>query len=176
MWDAQGRLKIVDRVKNIFKLAQGEYIAPEKIEVVYNKHELIAQSFVYGDSLKGCLVAIIVPDWDTAKGWAAQSGFTVQSISELCDNVEIKNALLKILTTHGKTNGLKGFENVKGIHLVSEMFTPENGLLSPTFKLKVMLRFIFRGLKLSFFIRPNWMQCMHKLRIEMCVGVPSRCY
>jgi long-chain acyl-CoA synthetase len=137
LWDAQGRLKVVDRVKNIFKLAQGEYIAPEKIEVIYNKHELIAQSFVYGDSLKACLVAIIIPDWDTIKGWAAESGYNVKSLAELCNNAEINTAILKMLTAYGKENGLKGFENVKGIHLASEMFTPENGILSPTFKLKV---------------------------------------
>lgn len=137
MWDAQGRLKIVDRVKNIFKLAQGEYIAPEKIEVIYNKHEILAQSFVYGDSLQSTLVAIIVPDWDTARGWAAQNGHAVESLADFCASASIKTALLKILADHGKANGLKGFENVKNIYLTPDMFTPENGLLSPTFKLKV---------------------------------------
>jgi long-chain acyl-CoA synthetase len=58
-WDEQGRLKIIDRVKNIFKLAQGEYIAPDKIEVVYGTHVAVAQSFVYGDSLQSTLVGII---------------------------------------------------------------------------------------------------------------------
>ena len=58
-WDEKGRLRIIDRVKNIFKLAQGEYIAPEKIEIVYAKHEIIAQAFVYGDSLQSTLVAVI---------------------------------------------------------------------------------------------------------------------
>lgn len=41
-----GSLKIVDRVKNIFKLQQGEYIAPEKIENVIITNEYIAQSFL----------------------------------------------------------------------------------------------------------------------------------
>ncbi|KAI8912664.1 hypothetical protein EDD86DRAFT_201962 [Gorgonomyces haynaldii] len=136
MWDTQGRLKIIDRVKNIFKLAQGEYIAPEKIEIVYNKHSLIAQSFVYGDSLKASLVAIIVPDWETSKPWSTSKGFNHVTINDFCNDANVNKQLLKIIEQHGKENGLKGFENVKAIHLCPDPFTPENGLLSPTFKLK----------------------------------------
>ncbi len=58
-WDAQGRLQVIDRVKNMFKLAQGEYVAAERIETILTKHELVAQVFVYGDSLKATLVGIV---------------------------------------------------------------------------------------------------------------------
>lgn len=47
-----GTLKIVDRKKHIFKLAQGEYIAPEKIENIYIRSEAVSQAFVHGDSLQ----------------------------------------------------------------------------------------------------------------------------
>lgn len=47
-----GTLKIIDRKKHIFKLAQGEYIAPEKIENIYQRSEPVAQVFVHGESLQ----------------------------------------------------------------------------------------------------------------------------
>ena len=55
-------LRIIDRKKNIFKLSQGEYIAPEKLEQCYLKSAYIGQIFVYGDSLHDNIVAIVVPD------------------------------------------------------------------------------------------------------------------
>lgn len=47
-----GTLKIIDRKKHIFKLSQGEYIAPEKIENIYVRSQYVAQVFVHGESLK----------------------------------------------------------------------------------------------------------------------------
>ena len=57
-----GSLKIIDRKKNIFKLQQGEYIAPEKVENVYLRAKGVQEVFVYGDSLQIFCIAIIVPD------------------------------------------------------------------------------------------------------------------
>lgn len=65
-----GAMKIIDRAKNIFKLAQGEYIAPEKLENIYVQSGYIAQICVHGDSLQDYCVAIIVVDPDKLKEYA----------------------------------------------------------------------------------------------------------
>ncbi|KAJ3106570.1 Long chain acyl-CoA synthetase 7 peroxisomal [Phlyctochytrium bullatum] len=135
MWDERGRLRIIDRVKNIFKLAQGEYIAPEKIEITYQKHELVAQAFVYGDSLQATIVGVIVPDEEQFIAWAKAQGVD-KSFADACKDETLKKAFLKALESHGKKEGLKGFENIKALHLDHRLFSVENGLFTPTFKLK----------------------------------------
>uniref|UniRef100_A0A671W317 Long-chain-fatty-acid--CoA ligase n=1 Tax=Sparus aurata TaxID=8175 RepID=A0A671W317_SPAAU len=109
-WLPNGTLKIVDRKKHIFKLAQGEYIAPEKIENVYTRSDAVAQVYVHGDSLQ--LPSFFLP---------------VQ---------EVKAAILEDMVRLGKEAGLKSFEQVKAICIHTEMFSIENGLLTPTLKAK----------------------------------------
>lgn len=71
-----GSIKIIDRAKNIFKLSQGEYIAPEKMENIFVKSDYVAQSMLTGDSLKNCCVAVVVVDPSGVKKWAELNGET----------------------------------------------------------------------------------------------------
>uniref|UniRef100_A0A669C3L4 Long-chain-fatty-acid--CoA ligase n=1 Tax=Oreochromis niloticus TaxID=8128 RepID=A0A669C3L4_ORENI len=143
-WLPNGTLKIIDRKKHIFKLAQGEYIAPEKIETIYVRSNPVAQVFVHGDSLQACLVGIVVPDPDFLPIWAKKKGFE-GSYSELCDNKDVKKAILEDILNLGKEAGLKSFEQVRDIVLHPEMFSIQNGLLTPTLKAKrTELRSCFR--------------------------------
>ncbi|XP_014694992.2 long-chain-fatty-acid--CoA ligase 1 isoform X5 [Equus asinus] len=134
-WLPNGTLKIIDRKKHIFKLAQGEYIAPEKIENIYLRSEPVAQVFVHGESLQAFLIAIVVPDAETVGHWARKKGFE-GSFEELCRNKDVKKAILEDMVRLGKEAGLKAFEQVKGIALHPELFSIENGLLTPTMKAK----------------------------------------
>ncbi|KAJ8015157.1 hypothetical protein DPEC_G00023230 [Dallia pectoralis] len=143
-WLPNGTLKIVDRKKHIFKMAQGEYIAPEKIENIYTHCDAVAQIFVHGDSLQACLVAIIVPDPDFLPVWAQKRGLK-GSYTELCSNMNVKKAILEDILKLGKNAGLKSFEQVRDITLHTEMFSIQNGLLTPTLKAKrAELRTYFR--------------------------------
>uniref|UniRef100_A0A8C3BYT9 Long-chain-fatty-acid--CoA ligase n=1 Tax=Cairina moschata TaxID=8855 RepID=A0A8C3BYT9_CAIMO len=134
-WLPNGTLKIIDRKKHIFKLAQGEYIAPEKIENVYLRSEALAQVFVHGESLQAFLIAVVVPDPETLRKWAKKRGLE-GSYEELCKNKDVKKHILEDMLRIGKESGLKSFEQVKDIIMHTEMFSIENGLLTPTLKAK----------------------------------------
>lgn len=69
---ADGSLKIIDRKKNIFKLAQGEYVAVEKLESTYKLSDVVNQIWVYGSSLQPTLVCVVVPVDTKIMAWAAE--------------------------------------------------------------------------------------------------------
>ncbi|CAJ1977237.1 unnamed protein product [Sphenostylis stenocarpa] len=106
-WLPGGRLKIIDRKKNIFKLAQGEYIAPEKIENVYAKCKFVAQCFVYGDSLNASLVAVVSVDHDILKAWAASEGIMYNDLAQLCNDPRAKAAVLAEMDAAGRDAQIK---------------------------------------------------------------------
>lgn len=137
VWVPGGRLKIIDRKKNIFKLAQGEYIAPEKIENVLARSPFVLQSFVYGNSLRSQLVSIIVPDPEYLLPWASDRGMkTEEGLEGLCRDPRVVAAVLKSVREEGRVAGLKGFEQVAAVTLTPEPFSVDNGLMTPTFKIK----------------------------------------
>uniref|UniRef100_A0A4W4DRQ1 Long-chain-fatty-acid--CoA ligase n=1 Tax=Electrophorus electricus TaxID=8005 RepID=A0A4W4DRQ1_ELEEL len=110
-WLPNGTLRIIDRKKHIFKLSQGEYVAPEKIENIYMRSVPVLQVFVHGDSLQSCVVGIVVPDPEVFVDWARERGI-VGSYEELCQNSDVKSAVLEDMVAMGKEAGLKSFEQV----------------------------------------------------------------
>lgn len=90
---------------------QGEYISPEKIENVYLRSPLVAQAFVYGDSLQANLVAVVVPDPETLLPWAASRGLP-QDMKRLISDPSVVAAILNSMLEEGRTSKLQGFEQV----------------------------------------------------------------
>lgn len=131
-----GTLSIIDRKKNIFKLAQGEYIAPEKIEGIYMRSPLVAQCFLHGESVKSSAVAVVVPDPEVVGPWAQKHSLAGSSLADWVQSPELRAAIEASMREVADAAGLKGFERARAVHVVAEPFSVENDLLTPTFKLK----------------------------------------
>lgn len=136
VWLPDQSLKLIDRKKNIFKLAQGEYIAPEKIENVYVRSPFVLQAFVYGNSLEPYLVCVLVLNPEHVLPWAEKHGVGSKSLAELSKLDVLKKAVLKDIVRVSTVSKLNGYEIAKEIHLEPDLFSVENGLLTPSMKLK----------------------------------------
>ncbi|EGZ24837.1 hypothetical protein PHYSODRAFT_350011 [Phytophthora sojae] len=137
-WNADGTLSIIDRKKNIFKLAQGEYVAAEKIENAYSKCKYVAQLFVYGDSLQSCLVGVVVPDAEVMKVWARERGLSGDDATKakVLASPKYQKDVRDDMERVAKEAQLCGFERVRNVHFHPKPFSSDEGLVTPTFKLK----------------------------------------
>ena len=134
-------LKIVDRVKEIFKLSQGEYIIPAKLESIYSKSVYIQQIMIYGNSSMNNIIGIISPD---KKRCAEALDISVEELSKNEENPELINLIVKDLLKLAEEANFNGLEKVKFIIITFEGFTVENSCMTPTMKIvrkKVELRF-----------------------------------
>jgi len=131
-----GAIQLIDRKKNIFKLAQGEYIAPEKIENVLVKSPFVSQIFVYGDSLQSYLVAVITLDEKAVQKWANANSINPEDLIGNFNNPQLLKAILADFQTLSKEAKLNSLEQPKKIHIEGKAFTVESGLLTPTMKIK----------------------------------------
>ena len=132
-------MKIIDRVKNIFKMQQGEYISPEKIENIYLNCKYIEQIFVHGNSLKSYLICIAYPKKDDIINYFKNKG--IKEINEnnyknYLENEDLKKEIINVMDKFGRENNLMGFELPKKIYLVKEPFTIDNQIMTPTMKLR----------------------------------------
>ncbi|CAH8615663.1 unnamed protein product [Schistosoma mattheei] len=136
-WTPEGSLMLVDRVKSIFKLAQGEYVAPEKLEALYQSCSLINQIFIDANPKSIYPVAIIVPNFNELRESLSKTDHELVNLSDhdLCQHESVHRKYLNVLDQIANERFLKGFEKLKKIHLTDETFTIENGLLTPTFKI-----------------------------------------
>jgi len=137
--DGRGRFQIIDRRKNVLKLAQGEYISPERIENIYLSHiSYLAMAYVHGDSLQTFLVAIFGVQPDMFAPFASKIlGRTVEAtdaeaVRGACKDVQVRKAVRKELDKVGRKNGFAGYERVRNCCLMVDPFTIDNELLTPT--------------------------------------------
>jgi len=140
-WDPDGALRIVDRKKNIFKLAQGEYVSPESVEAAAGVSKWICQVWVYGSSFETCVVAVVVPDMEVLTPYIASKGLS-GSVDEICAMPEVKAMIYDDMVACCRAAKLRSFEIPKDIAFVTEVnelgqgFTIESDCLTPTMKLR----------------------------------------
>uniref|UniRef100_A0A0D9WCE3 Long-chain-fatty-acid--CoA ligase n=1 Tax=Leersia perrieri TaxID=77586 RepID=A0A0D9WCE3_9ORYZ len=131
--NSDGVLKVIDRKKNIFKLSQGEYVAVEYLEKVYGFPQTVEDIWVYGDSFRSMLVAVVNPHEENTMKWAESNGLK-GSFAEICKSEVLKDYILKELQSVAAKNKLRGFEYVKGIVLDPIPFDIERDLVTATMK------------------------------------------
>ena len=145
--DDRGRLFITGRLKNLFKTSMGKYINPQLIEEKFSESKFIENIVVFGEGQKFA-AALIVPNFAYIKTWLTQQNklnFNLKqsnkqdkldfTTKEECIKMkEVKDAISKEVknynTFFGETEQIKKFE------LVADDWTIENGIMTPTLKVK----------------------------------------
>ncbi|GAB3482332.1 carboxylic acid reductase [Amycolatopsis cihanbeyliensis] len=115
------RLVYVDRRKNVLKLSQGEFVALSHLEAVFVNSPLIRQIFVYGNSERAYLLAVLVP--------------TPEAIARARQEADLRSSLSESLQRVAKEAELNSYEIPRDFLIETEPFSEENGLLSDARKL-----------------------------------------
>jgi long-chain acyl-CoA synthetase len=131
--DDDGFLFITGRIKEQYKLENGKYVVPVPLEESLKLSMFIANVFVHGAN-KPNNVALIVPDFEVLKQWAATQGIAETSGDALCKEPKVIERIRREVDERSKE--FKGYERIKAFALISDDFTTENGMLTPSMKLK----------------------------------------
>ncbi len=130
--DADGYLYITGRTKELYKLENGKYVAPVPLEEQLTLSPYILQCVIFGAD-RPHNVALIVPDMAALRTWAKAQGIEGDGEALLADS-RVRKLLESEVATHSKD--FKGFERIKDFVIDTEELTIQNGLLTPTLKLK----------------------------------------
>ena len=132
--DADGHFYITDRIKDLFKLSNGKYVAPLQVESLLKQSPLVSQPVVVGSGRKQ-VGALIVPDWDALKEEMKADGHDVQgSREELCEDPQFIKRVQRDAVE--LTRELSDYERVKRVYLLPREFSIDKGEMTPTLKIK----------------------------------------
>ena len=131
--DADGFLHVTDRIKDLIVTAGGKKVAPQPIEGRTQLSPFVAQAIMVGDR-RPFPALLIVPDFERLALWATEHGLESSDRVRLCGEVTVRELLEK--ETLGRLTDLAQFERPKKIVLITEDFTVDGGLLTPTLKVR----------------------------------------
>ncbi|PVF91369.1 acetyl-CoA synthetase-like protein [Serendipita vermifera] len=143
-FNEDGTMSIIDRVKNLVKLAGGEYIALERLETIYRTSSLVANACVHATSESNRPIIVVFPHEahlrDAIKAAASAGNSNLPpadaDLHRLCDDDSIKQLVFKDLLSVAKKNGLKSIEVVQGVVLGADEWTTESGLVTAAQKVQ----------------------------------------
>ena len=134
MLDEEGFLKITDRKKQMFKTSGGKYIAPQVIENQLKQSLYIEQIIVVGEG-KNMPSALIQPCFEQALIWLKEQGIPCKDDQDsICENEKLLEKIYDEIRLHDHKFGK--WEQVKTIRLTPEIWSVEEGHLTPTMKVK----------------------------------------
>jgi len=131
-----GTIKIIDRKKDLVKLQGGEYVSLGKVESLLKTHPAIENICVCGDSSKSNAVCLVIPGQAYLDSLSVKFGLCKLGRDELCREEQVIADYIKTINSHGCQQGLQKFEIPRAVFLVSEVWTPESGLITAAMKLK----------------------------------------
>lgn len=137
-----GRIYIIDRVKNFFKLAQGEYISPEKVENIYlTKNPIIQQLYVHGDPVRSWLVGVVGISYDSGlKFLNDECGYNKLELTEnelLHELNSVNNKLVFLQKINSSVREhINGIEKLHNIHIEINPLRLDRDIVTPTLKIK----------------------------------------
>ena len=132
--DEDGHFYVTDRLKDLFKLSNGKYVAPLQVESLLKQSPLVSQAIVVGSGRKQ-VGALIVPDWETLKQTLKEEGIKADgSREELCENPYVVKRMQKDAVD--LTRELNDYERVKRVYLLPREFSIDKGEMTPTLKIK----------------------------------------
>ena len=132
-FDLDGHLKITDRKKDIIVNSGGDNIAPQRIEGMLTAQPEISQAMVFGDK-RPHLVALIVPDEEFTLLWAKKNGLENEPLDSLTENSNFSSLISEAVDR--VNNDLSVIERVRRLTLTAEAFTIDNGMMTPTLKIR----------------------------------------
>jgi long-chain acyl-CoA synthetase len=132
--DEDGHFFITDRKKDLFKLSNGKYVAPQQVESLLKQSSLVSQAVVVGSGRKQ-VGALIVPDWEALKQTLEEEGVAATGTrEEMCKNPFVIKRVQRDAV--GFTREMNDYERVKRVYLIPREFSIDKGEMTPTLKIK----------------------------------------
>ncbi|XP_018025786.1 long chain acyl-CoA synthetase 9, chloroplastic isoform X3 [Hyalella azteca] len=136
--DNLGRVRIIDRKKDLVKLKHGEYISLGNAEATLKTLNVVDNMCIFAESTRDKIVAVVVPVLEVLRKIATNVGFkdSDMTLEHLCQDTCVNNAVLKALQAHGRRCGLSRYEIPAAVRLTAELWTPDSGLVTAALKLR----------------------------------------